>query len=47
MVAAGFFLSAPVAEVWNSCLSCKNNDDMKTGKESAFCMKKKNQTDYL
>ena len=27
MVAAGFFLSVPAAEVWNSCLLYKNNDD--------------------
>lgn len=43
MIAAGFFLSAPAAEVWNNCLLYKNNDDMKTGKEPAFCMKKKSR----
>ena len=43
MVAAGFFLSASAAEVWNNCLPYKNNDDMKTGKEPAFCMKKKSR----
>ena len=47
MVAAGFFLFAPAAEVWNNCLPYKNNYDMKTGKESAFCIKKKKQTDCL
>ena len=47
MVAAGFFLSAPAAEVWNSCLLYKNNNDMKTGKEPAFCMKKEKQAAYL
>ena len=35
MVTAGFFLSASAAEVWNSCLLYKNNDDMKIGKEPA------------
>ena len=43
MVAAGFFLSAPAAEAWNNCLPYKNNDDMKTGKEPAFCRKKKSR----
>ena len=43
MVAAGFFLFAPAAEVWNSSLLYKDNDDMKTGKEPAFCMKKKSR----
>lgn len=43
MVAAGFFLFAPAAEAWNDCLLHKDNDDMKTGKEPAFCRKKKSR----
>ena len=47
MVAAGFFLSVPAGEVWNNCFSHEDNSNMKTGKEPAFCMKKKKQSAYL